>query len=348
MPRSLGTIRYNLVQLAQVRSLHLFVLFSFCALTSAQQNEPQSPDWKTILDWLPPVTQTLIVASQPFVISKQVEFGEKDSESSINLLRSFALGRVADFPTLYEALGGQRVSLSVAGVRRFRDFSGIGLGPFDGCAVIAFSQPFSKALDVMLREMPQIKEEGAAVFILSTVREGSRRAQPEDLSLFVTQLGPSVLAVATERESMHMLLNRRIHAASPRALPTGLPEWKYVDSTAPVWAVRHFRRTYDPTAKRLSALTGPLEELDDSDVVGLVHNARPPGTSQIVDYFSNNRRAIQVARRYWQWKEEGLPPPKVRLMSTGVVQVVVSTPSPDSNEVFTLLFLASLGFVIAM
>jgi hypothetical protein len=128
-----------------------------------------------------------------------------------------------------------------------------------------------------------------------------------------------------------------------------LPEWKAVDTKAPAWALRHYRRIYDPEKKVSVISLGPLEnKLGDDSAVGLVYNAPSSGVSQTLYYLSSNRRAIEIARGRWEWEDEGLSAPTVDRISSGVFRVVAHPRSSDAIGSFILLLLAALGFEIAL
>jgi hypothetical protein len=211
-----------------------------------------------------------------------------------------------------------------------------------------FAEPFGDRLQSATSGLAKEDWSGNTVFLLSTEREGSLRTTPEQLNLFVTQLGSNVLVTATDRNSLHSLLERRSGLQTDRALHAGLPEWREVDVTSPVWAMRHYKHAYDPQAKGSVLTLGPLEELDDPKAVGLVYNAQPMGPAQKLYYLSNNKRITEFTRHHWEWKEEGLVTPKVRRRSKGVAEVTVPTPSAEATFLFYLLLLSSLGYEIAM
>jgi len=214
--------------------------------------------------------------------------------------------------------------------------------------VIMFAEPLGDRLQPVTSGLDKEDWSGNTVFLLSTEREGSLRTTPEQLNLFVTQLGPNVLVTATDRTSLHNLLERRSSLQTDRALHGGLPEWREVDVTSPVWAMRHYKHAYDPQTKGSALSLGPLEELDDPKAVGLVYNAQRIGTAQKLYYLSNNKRIAEFTRHHWEWKEEGLATPKVRRRSKGVVEVTVPTPSAEATLSFYLLLLSSFGYEVAM
>ena len=186
----------------------------------------------------------MIVANQPFVIPEHEK--EESEISPISTLQGLALGRLDEFPVLYNALVGNTVKFALLGVRDFRTFSGVGFGPYDGCAVIAFADPLGDRLRSATSGLANEVWLGNMVFFLSKVREGSLRTRPEQLNLLVTQLGPHILVTAADRDSMHSLLERRAGLQTGRALHDRLPEWADVDMRSAVWAMRHYKHTYDP------------------------------------------------------------------------------------------------------
>ncbi len=327
----------------RISLLRLGILISSGACLIAQQRAP-TLDWSVVLGWLPVDTQTLIVATQPFVIPE-----DKDPKTSpTEVLHGFVLGRVHEFPVLYRALAGQTVKFALAGVRDFQSFSGLGLGPYDGCAVIMFAEPLADRLQTATSGLAKEDWSGSTVFFLSTVREGSLRAEPEQTNLFITQLAPNILVTATDTTSLRSLLERRAHPQTDRALDKGLPEWKEVEVTSKVWAMRHYKYTHQSQPEQSVPSLGPLEELDDSKAVGLVYNAQPNGPAQKLYYLSSHQQISEIARHHWEWKEEGLITPRVSRKSKGVAQVIIPTVSGDATSSFILLLLSSLGYEIAL
>lgn len=318
----------------------------FCCTHLIAQQPDRTLDWNDVLGWLPTDTQTLIVAPKPFVVPKR-EQDDDNEPSPVDFLQGFVLGRLQEFTALYQAIEGRTVKFALSGAREFRRFSGLGLVPYDGCAVIIFAEPLGASFHSAISGLPKEDWSGATVYSFSTHRAGSVRASPDQLNFFVTEIGSDILISATDRDSLHSLLERRAGFQTGRAFPDSLPEWAEVDVTATVWAMRHYKHTYDRKAKRTALSLGPLEELNDPEAVGVVYNAQPVGVAQRVYYLSHNRQVTELARHQWEWKDEGLAP-KVRRKSDGVVEVTVPTPSADTTGSFGLLLLASLGYTIAM
>lgn len=110
--------------------------------------------------------------------------------------------------------------------------------------------------------------------------------------------------------------------------------------------MRHFRRRVD-SRNRATLLLGPLDEIGDQDVIGIVYNYRSDAGVQTVYYLSNSSQAVTAARRYWQLDEEGWRP-KFRRLSGPVVEVQGPTPDQENRGGFILMLLGSLGLAIAL
>ncbi len=218
---------------------------------------------------------------------------------------------------VHDLLVGQTVKFAVAGVREFRSFTGLGMGPYDGCAVIAFAKPIANQWQSLTADVTREEWLGNPIFAFSAERAGSVRARPELVHLFVTQLTSDILVTATDRDSLHLLL-------------------------APVWAIRHFRHEDGSVLS-----PGPVSDIEGPEAVGLVYSAQPIGPEQRVVYLSRSQNINEVARHGWEWEEEGLKP-KVRRRSKGVAEVTVPTPSTHDTGLFFLLLLSGLGYELAI
>jgi len=316
------------------------LLFTFLGATVcvAAPNSATALDWQGVLAWIPVDTQTLIVASQPFTIPQSTD--EIDSvPAMINSLRTLALGRAYEFPVLQKALAGRSVSFAITGVREFRDFSGLGISPYDGCAVISFTEPLGSALDAALPGIARKREFGVQVAALSQERKGSRRDKPEYDHLYLAQVSPRILVVASDHDSLRLILGRRSHVHSDRALPSTLAEWERVDTSSQVWILRHFRAK---DGKNVFLAVGGLE---DDEAVGFVYNGGT-GSTQTSFYFSRNQRAHEIMGQYWTQKGEGLETPQVTRVSDDVIKVTSHPDSRDAVGTFLLLLLISTGFGI--
>jgi hypothetical protein len=69
-----------------------------------------------------------------------------------------------------------------------------------------------------------------------------------------------VVVIASNRAYLEELLGRRGARAGARAFPSELPEWAWVDTRAPFWALRHYQRDTndDPTSPFAKARGGKV------------------------------------------------------------------------------------------
>ncbi len=325
------------------------LMFLCIAASVMQAQSAESLDWHTVLGWMPTDTETLVAATERFNVPSVKEKGgpspEEDVGSPLDLLRSLALSRLPDFPEVYEPLVGRKVQFALGSLRAVRGFSGLGLGPYDGCAVVVFSEPLGSSLRAVFSQATSKVISGFAVHSFSTERAGSLRDHPQRINLFVTLFAVNVLAVATDEESLRLLLIRHQEPAPGPGALSEIPEWKFVDRTAPAWAVRHYRRV-DNSTKNLRAATGQPEGIDPG-AVGVVYNSQPRGPSQSAFYLSLNPRAANVALLNWDWKDEGLRC-RVRRKSAEAIEVIAATPNSNALGTFLLLLESNLGFLIAI
>ncbi len=118
-------------------------------------------------------------------------------------------------------------------------------------------------------------------------------------------------------------------APPPRALPESLPEWAFVDPTAPAWAIRHYGDDpTDLTSPRNPSrfALGPIGA-HDPRAVGLVVQVEPSGEAVEVRYLSGSDEAtvMSVLDRWW------LPGNQAQfdLEAPGVLVAHLDTTEPD-------------------
>lgn len=317
-----------------------FGLLVFCCNGLSAKPYDPTLDWRAVLEWFPSDTQTVIVANQPFIIpdvEKRESSRDDESFSPTETLQALALGRIGEFPALYQALVGQKAKFAVAGVRKFRPpAGGLGLGLYDGCSVIVFEGSLGDSLRASISGSPSENWLGSTVFFLTAEREGSLRSNPEQSKLLVTQLGSDVLVAATDSNSLHTFLKQRKDKKSGGRIRGGVSIWSNVDVESTAWAMRHF--TGSGTSKK--------KNFNDSGAIGVVYNAQPPGPIQKVYYFSKNQQIVEICRNQWEIPQEGLDSPNVRISSKGVAEVVVPTVSDQAKLSFLFFLCAQLGFAI--
>jgi len=241
-----------------------------------------SIDIQQVLSWLPLDTETITVARGPFLIPygpaeketiRNRELSGQELDHMFESLPLAVFGLKADL--LAKHLKSRPVMLAVEGARHFRSPSGLGEMPFEGCGIAVFADALGGSGNAFVNASREValgveEIEGVKVAVFQEKMEN-------DLwTTFVAFPNKNIVLVATKRDYITEVLNRIQGCRNgQRALPSNLPEWKYVDTDARFWGVRHFDKSqanYDPSSPfggRSSANFG------DEGAVGLTFNYDP-------------------------------------------------------------------------
>lgn len=244
-----------------------------------------------VLWWLPEDTQAITVAQGPF-----------DRERFLDH-REFAAHLGLETETEVGPLAERTIAVTVRAGRRFRNAKGIGAWPFAGAFVTIFEKPLGKAGDEVKKSLADSAAfDNEREITTQRIRGHDAVVKREtrwkdDWTTFVVQPTPNVLIHATDRAFLEETLDRIERRAKTRALPATLPEWKLVDTTSPVWAIRHYDRkdsAHDPSS--------PLSEhgsfIRDRQAIGLVFDFNPArGRVASVKYLTGRKDAYAVAKR---------------------------------------------------
>ena len=199
---------------------------------------------EAVLAWLPPDTETVVVAQQPFSILAV------DNTKDVNALdgaRTYSVMMLtaAEKQKLYPSLLGRTLRLAMLGARRFGEEpeetranaskrSELGMIEFQACAVYAFTEPVAESV---FGRPPDESVMGYRTWTSRTAWNEKPVVYPVSVSL----LKPDLLIACNNREFLEQMLTRMASPAQPRALPADLPEWKLLDRTAPLWGITHYR-----------------------------------------------------------------------------------------------------------
>ena len=215
----------------------------------------------SFLGWLPPDTETVIVAREPLVLRAH---NPTEVPSALEQAQGYVLGLLgaAEKEKLYNALQGATVRLAAFAARKFAEhppdeknnFIQLGLIAYQGCSLYAFAEALP---DSVLERPPDEVTLGNQVWI----SKGSQNDAPLSDTYLVMRPGPDLILVCNDREFLGQMVLKRAKPEGPRALPADLPEWKHVDRSAPLWAICHFRSDRadaDPTYPRRALDSEPL------------------------------------------------------------------------------------------
>ena len=245
---------------------------------------------------LPADTETIVVANGPFGFTGKVDAKEtKDSSISNKEIASHFQGlplgpiRFKD-GLLSEQLEGKMIEFAVEGSRHFRSPTSLGEMPYEGCSIIFFVDnlrdeigSFSKDSQHSIWHVEQIEGHQVSVF--------QEKMEQDTWTIFVTFPNEHLVLLATDRGYLAETLARMQGKVGPRALPSNLPEWKYVDTQAPFWGLRHYDKSqsqFDPSSPyggRKSA------NFPDEQAIGVTVAFDPErGRLATLTYFSGNLR----------------------------------------------------------
>jgi hypothetical protein len=325
-------------------SLALLGFLTPAAASYAPAPAPKSePGWEELMWWLPEDTETVIVSQGPIEIPARepegVDFGVAAWHLATGPLMSLK------DKLLLKELAGKKILTAVEGSRRFTSPANLGMMPYQGAHLVRFEPAADEALRAAFRLCQEkadrkIEVDGEPVAVFTEKHE-------QDVwSYLVCRPRPGVLVLATDRTYLEETLKRMGRKPDRRALPPDLPEWRQVDVTAGVWAVRHYRKESaedDPT----SPLRGQAAaNVPDPAAVGFVFWYDPTGKKPAkARYLTGAADAVKIVTKGWDHPAEGLKP-KVSLAAPGVVEVAGSPSDDKGGAMFLLVLLGYLGHAI--
>ena len=122
-------------------------------------------------------------------------------------------------------------------------------------------------------------------------------------TLYLARARPNVLICGTDRAYVAEVLRRIAGKGGDyRQFSRDLPEWREVDTDAPVWAIRHFDKSR--AKSDFSSPLAPFPEGDDradKSAVGVVFSYRWSDDARVatIHYLSNASDVVSLCRRRW-------------------------------------------------
>lgn len=256
-----------------------------------------SEDLARVISWLPADTETITVARGPFVLATST-LGQNEGKDRAISDKELA-GNFEELPLallqfknglLAKHLEGKAINLALEGARHFRPPAGLGEMPFEGCAIAVFADnlrneigSFTKETRSSTLKIERIEDQDVPVF--------QEKLEQDTWTTFVAFANEQVILVASDRNYLAEVLARLRGKIGQRALPSDLPEWRYVNTNARFWGVRHYDKSQaqaDPSSPyggRKSA------NFPDEQAVGLTFVFDPQGgRSATVTYLSGDSR----------------------------------------------------------
>jgi hypothetical protein len=292
-----------------------------------------------VIGWLPPTTETLIVARGP------IDPGVAPRRP-VDAIANFAMGGVVSDGRVSAIthLRGLRLRFAVEGARAYRAPQGFGVAPYDGSHILVFEDSDDQKLEQF---MARLGSSGASATVggVATVRL-NWRSEKDDWLAFVAHPRPGVLILATSESMLAETLARSRNGGVERAFPSHLPEWSGLDTTTRVWAVRHYvlaGSSKDPT----SPLTSQRRAANHSDTMAVgiaLHVVDGDSARVVADYYSTNPQADSIVQQIWR-------PSDIRSVARsprGSVHVVLAPTRPELWGDLLTTLLGVLGHAIYM
>jgi hypothetical protein len=264
----------------------------------------QQPDLNQVLSWLPVDTETVLGANGPYRFPDLDRRSDDDatqselSSAELDLqMRSLPLALFGlKNGILQKELKDRVVSFAVEGSRHFRPPTGLGGMLYEGCAIAVLGSAttldrdsFMKSAANSATRFEEIAGVRTAVF--------EERLENDVWTIFVALPRNSIVLVATNEDYLRTVLGRIGSHTGPRALPEALPEWKYANTRAPLWGLRHYQKLaagLDPTSP-FSGRSGFGDDL----AVGLTFSFEPAVRRiATVTYLSANKNSRQYLSGY--------------------------------------------------
>jgi hypothetical protein len=310
------------------------------------------------LSWLPADTETAIAANGPFPLpdlnpEERNSPAHGDADEMGEIFKGVPLGLFGfkkGFMGKY--FKNEEVLLALEGSRNFRTPAGLGEGPYQGCDIAVF------ALDIKVRVDAFLKNSSDAILRTEQI-EGQQvivfqeQLEEDTWTTFVAFPKPNVAVAATNEEYLREVLARINGKHGERALPESLPEWKYVNTHAAFWALRHYDKK-GAAVDATSPLAGPNSSvIADDRAIGLTFYFDPDKSkTATITYLSGDKNILQNVQKHLFpiETEPGAREMHIRYreMAPGVVEGSYDLEHIESAEVFTFVLIALLGHVVAV
>jgi hypothetical protein len=331
----------------------LAVSLCFAPAANAQPQPPQPVQRILPLDealsWLPEDTETVMGANGVFPLTDPNVAEDPLTRPFLNeltvrtrtlplALLLFHNGGLSSF------VNGRPVVLALEGSRNFRAPAGLGAMRYEGCEIIMFGN--GVALD-----WPEFRKGAASSATQFENWEGTEIAVFEEAwgkdkwTTLVAFPRSNVVLVATNRDYLRTVLSRMRKPSDSRALLDTLVEWRYVDTHAQVWGLRHYQSTkaeLDPT----SPFRGEAPaNVPDSDAIGATFWFDPEQQAAVAAYVSLNSDPEQILARHLEPHSPPVADIQISGLELGIVQATAALSGLDSlyNVMFGIMALMGHG-----
>lgn len=307
-----------------------------------------------MLSWFPADTETVLAANGPLLMpmpnTSQASNGGVGTEGSGDEVRD-------SFKLPLELLGFMKnfnfndasIVAAMEGSRDFRPPSGLGMAMFQGATVAVFADDISARARRFLKDSgptfvrtEQIGGQDVAVF--------KEKAEEDIWTTYVAFPKRNIAVVATDESYLREVLARINGKQGERALPDTLPEWRYVNTHANFWAVRHFRHDGGRASltSGFSCITSDIKP--NERAVGFAYSFDPKRSKvATITYLSGDESTLQtIQKSLFSEREAGVTEmhAQYRAVQDGVLEGTYNLEKVSSTQSFLFILEALLGHAI--
>jgi hypothetical protein len=331
--------------------------------------QPPSPLVEQALSWLPADTESVVAANGPFPFPNlQPDDGATPDNSGgaqpaappseaaeiQNRFRSLPLLLFGMFGSkkapLVQISVHANVLLALEGGRHFDTPHGLGIGLYQGCDIAIFDHDITADTDAILKSAANkiLKTEKLEGHQVTVFRE---KLEQDTWTTYVAFPKANIAIVATNEPYLREVLLRIDGKTGPRALPPTLPEWKYADTHAEVWTLRHFDRA-SMKADPSSPFWGENSQtVADKEAIGFTFKFDPATSKSASFVFLSGDKDVRPAvEKFFSGlsSETGGREMNTRYqpLAPGVVEVSEDLDHYESATLSMLMLLALVGHPI--
>jgi len=269
----------------------LLTAYALALFTSSSQTGLASittPEVAQVVSWLPPDTETLVVAAEPGYTGATKEGSKLASDVRSLACMAFSNQEGDPLPLSYRFI--------VDGSKNYRFPKDLGIGTWEGCAIVALQDGQRATIEQRLKKSADHTAQLAGHF--TYVFQTKETEYQASWKKYICFDGPYMIC-AVDKNSFLQVLDRKVHPHSDRALPDSLEEWKYPEAGTAFFAIRKFTAPY----AQLNGITNMGDAKMDGLAVWLSKDRKALNVISIAD----GSQAFQGDKNFWQGflKQEG-------------------------------------------
>lgn len=247
-----------------------------------------------VVSWLPPDTETVLVARGPFTVGNEKVAASQSVAAFLELRLAWPSLMSLQERKYASDLQGTRVGLAVEGGRRFQPPTDIEARRYEGCRIILFEEDFATKGD---RLFEKVFRDASATEEIASHKVALFKEPAEHMTIFVARPAPNIMIEATDRAYLEEVLKRRQQKDLARPGLLDSPAWKKLDPGARYWLVRTYAK---PPGDDITSPYLEGSRTADSKAQALAFAfPKAAAKSPVMFYFSDNEDAARIAKKSW-------------------------------------------------